>query len=40
MVATAQAIVFVDVATLAPQLAIPARVHGVWWLEQSPTAAR
>jgi hypothetical protein len=39
VVATAQAIVFVDVATLAPELAIPDRVHGVWWLEQSPTAA-
>ncbi len=38
-VATAQAIVFVDVATLAPQLAIPAQVHGVWWLDRSPSAA-
>jgi hypothetical protein len=38
-VATAQAIVFVDVQTLAPRLAIPARVRGVWWLERSPSAA-
>ena len=37
-VVTPQAIVFVDVATLAPQLAIPARVRGVWWLDRSPTA--
>ena len=39
-VATARAIVFVDVDTLAPRLAIPAQVRGVWWLERSPTAAR
>ena len=38
-VATAQAVVFVDTATLAPQLAIPARVRGVWWLDKSPTGA-
>ena len=35
-VATPQAIVFVDVATLAPQLAIPAQVRDVWWLDEVP----
>lgn len=39
-VATADAIVFVDTSTLAPQMAIPAKVRGVWWLERSPTAGR
>lgn len=35
--ATAAALVFVDVATLAPRQAIPAEVQSVAWLEQSPT---
>ena len=35
-VATPRAIVFVDVATLAPQLAIPAQVRNVAWLDQVP----
>jgi hypothetical protein len=38
-VATPQAIVFVDVATLAPQLAIPAQVRGVSWLDRAPAAS-
>lgn len=33
-VATPQAIVFVDAATLAPKLAIRAHVRGVWWLDR------
>ena len=38
-VATPQAIVFVDAATLAPKLAIPAQVRGVAWLDQVPAAS-
>jgi hypothetical protein len=37
-VATPQAIVFVDVATLAPQRAIPAQVRGLTWLDRAPGA--
>ncbi len=37
-VATPQAIVFVDVETLAPKLAIPAEVRGVSWLDQAPAS--
>jgi hypothetical protein len=28
--------VFVDAATLAPKLAIPAEARSVWWLSQLP----
>ena len=38
-VAHPQAIVFVDVDTLAPRLAIPAQVRGVSWLDQVPGAS-
>lgn len=37
-VATPQAIVFVDVETLAPQLAIATQVRGVSWLDRVPRA--
>ncbi len=37
-VATLQAIVFVDVETLAPQLAIATQVRGVSWLDRVPAA--
>jgi hypothetical protein len=37
-VATPRAIVFIDVGTLAPRLAIPAQVRGVLWLDRAPGA--